>query len=253
MDSFTNKVVLVTGGSVGIGRETALAFAQKGAKVVVASRRVKEGEETVQLIKASGCEGMFLKTDVRKAVEVETAIGKTVEYYGRLDCAFNNAGVEGTLSPIVEDNEEDWDRIVDINLKGTWLSMKYEIPQMLKQGEGVIVNNASIVGLTGIGPNISIYSASKHGVIGLTKSLAVEYAKAGIRINVVCPGAIETPMFDRITANNEQTKAQRSAACPMGRIGKPKEVADAVIWLCSDAATFVTGHSLVVDGGYLAA
>lgn len=245
---FTNKVALVTGGSSGIGRATAIAFAQKGAKVVIASRRVKESEETVQLVKEAGSEAIFVKTDVRNEAEVEALISETVATYGRLDVAFNNAGVEGKLGFSINQTEENWNNVIDTNLKGTWLSMKYQIQQMLRQGSGVIVNNASMVGLKG-SSYMPIYSASKHGVIGLTKSVALEYAKASIRINAVCPAVVETEMFDRLAGGSEEGKAQFVATYPMGRAGKSKEVAEAVMWLCSDAATFITGHSLVIDGG----
>ena len=248
---FNNKIALITGGSSGIGRATAIAFAHKGAKVVIASRRAEESEETIQLVKAAGSEAIFVKTDVKKLSEVEALISKTVENYGSLDFAFNNAGIEGQLGLSIDQTEENWNNIIDTNLKGTWLSMKYQISQMLRQGSGVIVNNASIAGLKGT-RNTSIYNASKHGVIGLTKSLALEYAQAGIRINAVCPGLVETEMLDRLFVGSEETKMQRLAAYPMGRAGKPKEVADAVIWLCSDAASFMTGQSLVIDGGFTA-
>ena len=247
MKEFDNKVALVTGGSSGIGRATALAFAQKGAKILIASRRIKESEATVQLVKNAGSEAIFVKTDVTKATEVENLISKAVETYGRLDYAFNNAGTEGISGLGIDQTEENWHQIIDTNLKGVWLSMKYEIPQMLKQGGGAIVNNASVAGLIGLS-NASIYCASKHGVIGLTKSLALEHAKNNIRINTVCPAAIQTDMLDR--AFGEEDKAEIAQAHPIGRIGKPEEVAEAVVWLCSDAASFVTGHSLAIDGGY---
>jgi NAD(P)-dependent dehydrogenase (short-subunit alcohol dehydrogenase family) len=187
-------------------------------------------------------------TDVTKATEVEKLICQAVETYGRIDYAFNNAGIEGKRSSIIAQTESDWHEVIDINLKGTWLSMKSEIAQMLKQGEGAIVNNASSSGL--IGSRVSgIYGASKHGVIGLTKSLALEYAKAGIRINAVCPGGVETDMLDRLVGGNSESKVKIAAAHPIGRIGRPEEVAKAVVWLCSDAASFITGHSLPNDGG----
>ena len=248
MKELENKIALITGGSSGIGRSTAIAFAEKGAKVVIASRRKKEGEETVQLVQEAGSEAFFVQTDVTKATEVENLISQAVETYGRVDYAFNNAGLEGTGLSIIEQTEDDWNPIIDTNLKGTWLSMKYEIPQMLKQGGGAIVNNTSILGIVGRG-NLSIYCAGKHGIIGLTKSLALEYAKVGIRINAVCPGAIETDMLDRVLGGNSQIKVKMAAAYPLGRIGTPEDVAKAVVWLCSDAASFITGHSLPIDGG----
>lgn len=247
MAEFDNKVALVTGGSSGIGRAAALAFAQKGAKVVIASRRIKESEETVALIQAIGSEAKFVQTDITQAVEVENLIAQTVATYGRLDYAFNNAGTEGIPGPGIEQTEENWHQIIDTNLKGVWLSMKYQIPQMLKQGGGAIVNNSSVAGLVGFA-NISIYTASKHGVIGLTKSLALEHAKDNIRINAVCPGGIDTDMVDR--GFGVEGKIQLKALHPIGRLGQSEEIANAVTWLCSDGASFVTGQSLAIDGGF---
>jgi NAD(P)-dependent dehydrogenase (short-subunit alcohol dehydrogenase family) len=249
MPEFENKVALVTGGSSGIGRATALAFAQKGAKVVIASRRIKESEETVALIQAVGGEAKFIQTDVTQAAEVENLVNQTVAIYGRLDYAFNNAGTEGVIGPSIEQTEENWDQIIDTNLKGVWLSMKYQIPQMLKQGGGAIVNNSSILGLVGLA-NASIYVASKHGVIGLTKSLALEHAKNNIRINIVCPGIIDTDMVSR--GFGEEAKSQLTELQPLGRLGQPEEIANGVVWLCSDAASFLIGHCLTIDGGYMA-
>lgn len=247
MKEFENKVAVVTGGSSGIGLSTAIAFAELGAKVVIASRRKKESEETVELVQEAGSEAIFVQTDITKATEVENLICQAVKTYDRIDYAFNNAGTGGILGPSIEQTESSWNHIIDTNLKGTWLSMKYEIPQMLKQGGGVIVNNASIRGL--VGGRMPIYCASKHGVIGLTKSMALEHAKAGIRINTVCPGRIDTEMVDRAFGNSK-SKSDYAAMNPMKRVGKPEEVAKAVVWLCSDAASFITGHSLVIDGGF---
>jgi len=248
---FQGKVAVVTGGSSGIGRATALAFAGKGTKVIVANRAVSEGDETARMIRERGGEACFVRTDVTKASEVEALMNKAIETYGRLDFAFNNAGTQPAAASTTEQSEEDWDRMMNVNLKGTWLCMKYAIPHMLKQGGGVIVNNASVSGMVGIS-TWPAQCASKHGVVGLTRAAALEYAKAGIRVNVVCPGAIQTPMLDGLTGNNPEFKAGVAAAEPMGRVGRPEEVADAVIWLCSDTATFVTGHTLAVDGGWLA-
>jgi NAD(P)-dependent dehydrogenase (short-subunit alcohol dehydrogenase family) len=245
------KVGLVTGGTSGIGRETVVLFAKAGAKVVVAGRREVEGEETVELIRAAGGEGLFVKTDVSKASEVDALVRKTVEKFGRLDVAFNNAGIEGAWVPIVRQSEEDFDRIISVNLKGVWLCLKYELRQMLKQGGGgAVVNMASIIGLIG-SAGVAAYSASKHGVIGLTKTAALENAKSGIRINAVCPGFTETPMADRIFRAPGVRKYVLSCH-PVGRLGRPMEIAEAVVWMCSDRASFMTGQSLVLDGGFLA-
>ena len=237
------KIALVTGGSSGIGRASALAFAREGAKVVVADVTAEGGQETVRLIKEAGGEARFLKVDVARAAEVETLITQTVAAYGRLDCAYNNAGIEGAFVSTTEYPEADWDRVLAINLKGVWLCMKYEI--------GAIVNTASGAGLVGVA-GLSAYVASKHGVVGLTKTAALEYAKAGIRVNAVCPGVIQTPMVARLTSQRPEMAEALVAAEPMGRTGKPEEIAEAVVWLCSEAASFVTGHAMSVDGGYVA-
>jgi len=245
------KIALVTGGSSGIGRASALAFAREGAKVVVADVTAEGGQETVRLIKEAGGEARFLKVDVARAAEVETLITQTVAACGRLDCAYNNAGIEGAFVSTTEYPEADWDRVLAINLKGVWLCMKYEIAQMLQQGGGAIVNTASGAGLVGVA-GLSAYVASKHGVVGLTKTAALEYAKAGIRVNAVCPGVIQTPMVARLTSQRPEMAEALVAAEPMGRTGKPEEIAEAVVWLCSEAASFVTGHAMSVDGGYVA-
>ena len=246
------RIALVTGASSGIGRATALAFAREGAKVVAADVTVAGGEETVRLIQAAGGEAIFVKTDVSKAAEVEALIKKVVQTYGRLDCAFNNAGIEGQMGKRTADSsEENWNRVIDINLKGVWLCLKYEIPQMLKQGGGAIVNTASVAGLVGAAGG-SAYVASKHGVNGLTKTAALECAKQGIRVNSVCPGGIRTPMLERIMSSNPQMSEMVAAMEPVGRLGKPEEIAEAVVWLCSDAASFVTGLPMAVDGGMTA-
>ena len=251
MDSLKNKVALVTGGSSGIGRAAALLFAREGANVVVADIQVEGGQETVDMIKEAGGDAIFVKADVSKSADVKAIINQTVEHYGRLDCAFNNAGIESVRAPIVDQEEEHWDRVININLKGVWLCMKYEVAQMLKQGGGTIVNTASVAGLVGTA-NISPYVASKHGVVGLTKTVALEYAQANIRVNAVCPGVIHTPMIDRFTGGSPQALAQVAAMEPVGRMGKPEEVAEVVVWLSSDAASFVTGHAMAVDGGIVA-
>jgi NAD(P)-dependent dehydrogenase (short-subunit alcohol dehydrogenase family) len=245
------KIALITGGGSGIGRASALAFAREGAKVVVADVVVKGGEETVGMIKKAGGEAIFVKADVSKAAEVEAMVNEAIETYGRLDCAHNNAGIEGTWVTTAEYTEENWDRVMAINLKGVWLCMKYEIPQMLKQGGGSIVNTASGAGLVGV-PQASAYVASKHGVVGLTKAAALEYAKSGIRVNAVCPGVIRTPMLERVLSSQPRMAETITAMEPVGRMGTPEEIAEAVVWLCSEAASFVTGHAMAVDGGYVA-
>jgi NAD(P)-dependent dehydrogenase (short-subunit alcohol dehydrogenase family) len=245
------KVAIVTGGTSGIGRDAAVLFAKAGAKVVVAGRREVEGKETIELIRAAGGDGLFVKTDVSQAAQVQALVGKTVEKFGRLDVAFNNAGIEGSLVPIAEQSEEDWDHTIDINLKGVWLCLKYEIQQMLKQGGGgAIVNMASVAGLIG-SAGFATYCASKHGVMGLTKSAALETARSGIRVNVVCPAVIETPMGERIFGGPE-IRPYAISLHPIGRFGKPMEIAEAVLWMCSDRASFMTGQSLVLDGGFMA-
>ena len=242
-------VAIVTGGSFGIGRATAMSFARQGAKVVIAD--VVENNSTINDIKAEGGEAIFVQCDVGDESSIKQMVEKTISTYGRLDYAFNNAGIEGLSAPTHECTMENWTKTIDINLRGVWLCMKYEIPHLLKQRKGALVNNASIAGLVGF-PNIPAYVASKHGVIGLTKNAALEYAKSGIRVNVVCPGVIKTPMIDRFTGKNKEVEKQFETMEPVGRLGEPEEVAAAVTWLCSDAASFVTGHSLTVDGGWVA-
>ncbi len=245
------KVALVTGGGSGIGRASALALAREGAKVVISDIVVAGGEETVRMVKTAGGEAIFVQADVSKPADVEALVNKVVEVYGRLDCAFNNAGIEGQLQQTVECSEENWDRTIAINLKGVWLCMKYEIPVMLKQGGGAIVNTASVAGLVGF-RGLPAYVASKHGVVGLTKTAALEYAKSGIRVNAVCPGVIHTPMVERLFREQPQWGEAVQALEPVARMGKPEEVAEAVVWLCSDAASFVTGLAMAVDGGMVA-
>lgn len=245
------KVALVTGGGSGIGRACALTFAREGAKIVVADVLAEEGENVVKTIKSKDGDAVFIRTDVSKADDVRAMVDCAVSTYGRLDYACNNAGIEGTMASTVDCTEENWDRTIDINLKGVWLSMKYEIPQMLKQGGGAIVNMASVAGLVGF-QNLPAYCASKGGVIQLTRAAALEYATKGIRINAVCPGVIRTPMVERITGGRAEAEAQFTAMEPVGRMGTPEEIAEAVVWLCSDASSFVTGHPMVVDGGLVA-
>lgn len=248
---FSGKVALVTGASSGIGRSSAIAFARRGAQVIGIGLDQQLGEETIQLVRDTGSDGIFLETDVSQASEVERALTAVRETFGRLDFAFNNAGVEGSNAQTADFSEEQWDHVININLKGVWLSMKYEIPLMLETGSGSIVNCASIAGEVGI-PGSAPYVASKHGIIGLTKTAALEYAEQNLRINAVSPGVIHTPMVDRVTGGNAEALAPLIAMEPMGRMGTPEEVAEAVVWLCSEGSGFVTGISLLVDGGWLA-
>jgi NAD(P)-dependent dehydrogenase (short-subunit alcohol dehydrogenase family) len=246
----SQKVAIITGGSSGIGRATAVALAKEGVRVVIAARRAKEGEETVLLVKQAGGDGIFVKTDVASEEDVRSLVEKTVKTYGRLDYAFNNAAIEETTKSFVDQTSSVFDSIMNINVKGVWLSMKYEIPQMLKNGGGSIVNTSSVAGVNGF-PQMPIYVASKHAVLGLTKSSALEYAKSGIRINAVAPGAVETDMYERAVEGNKQFLQTLIAMHPIGHIGKPEEIANAVVWLLSDKASFVTGHTLLVDGGMI--
>ena len=244
---FEGKVALVTGGNSGIGKATAIRFAEEGAKVVIAARRVPEGEQAAEEIRKAGGDAFFVKTDVSNEAEVEAMVRKTAEVYGRLDYAFNNAGISSAGGLIHESESDEWDYINDINLKGVWLCMKYEIIQMLEQGSGAIVNNSSTAGLLGYANN-PIYAATKFGVVGLTQSVALQYAQQGIRVNAVCPGWIRTPMV----GDSIKSETQALAETPMYRLGIPEEIANAVLWLCSDAASFVTGHAMPVDGGLVA-
>jgi NAD(P)-dependent dehydrogenase (short-subunit alcohol dehydrogenase family) len=245
------KIALVTGGGSGIGRATALVLAREGAKVMIADYVPEGGDRTVKLIKEAGGDASFLHTDVSDPKQVEAMVNKTVETYGRIDCAFNNAGIEGRMADTVAATEENFDRIIAINLKGVWLCMKYEIPQMLKQGGGSIVNTASAAGLVAV-EGLSAYNASKHGVVGLTKTAALEFAQKNIRVNCVCPGLINTPMVARMIDSGGMNEQDFIAAEPVARMGKPEEIGEGVVWLLSDAASFVTGHPLAIDGGWVA-
>ena len=252
---FEGKVALVTGAGSGIGRASALAFAREGARVLVADIDVAGGEETVRRVGQAGDEARFIQADVTRADEVHALIAATVDAYGRLDYAHNNAGIEGRAGiPFHEYPDEIWDRVLSVNLTGVFLCLKQEIKHMLGAGGGAIVNTASVAGLTG--SRLGAYTASKFGVVGLTKLTAVEYAPAGIRVNAVCPGVIRTPMVERAffepAPERSQAEARYAALHPLGRLGTPEEVAAAVIWLCSDAASFVTGLAMTVDGGMLA-
>ncbi len=245
------KVSLITGGGSGIGKASALAFAREGSKVVVADVNVEGGDETVRLIQDTGGEATFVRADVSNAGDVSAMVSHAVQTYNRLDCAFNNAGISGGRGRIHEYTEDDWSRVLDINLTGVWLCMKYEIIQMLNQGGGAIVNTASVMGLVG-GSRSPAYGATKHGVVGLTKTGAVDYAQESIRINAVCPGYIRTPMIEQGILSDPVAEERVVSRHPMHRLGTPEEIAEAVVWLCSDAASFVTGTAMTVDGGYVA-
>ncbi|BAZ19197.1 SDR family oxidoreductase [Nostoc sp. LEGE 06077] len=247
--NYTGKVAFITGAASGIGRATALAFAREGAAVVVADVSEQGNQETAHIIKELGGQAIAVRCDVTRAEDVKTALAKTIEAFGRLDFAFNNAGIEPRKpAPTAEYEEEEWNQIIDINLRGVFLCMKHEIPLILKQGGGAIVNTSSGAGVIGI-KGSPAYTAAKHGVIGLTRSAALDYAAQNIRINVVCPGYIDTPMMGRFTGGTDEGRAKVIAQEPVGRMGKPEEIAAAVVWLCSDAAGFVIGHAMVIDGG----
>ncbi|MBC7619674.1 MAG: SDR family oxidoreductase [Candidatus Saccharibacteria bacterium] len=245
---FDGKVVLVTGGGGGIGRASALAFAKAGARVAVVDRDVAAGTETTRLIETTGAQALFIQTDVTQAAQVEAMVAQVVAHFGRLDCAFNNAGIEEEHMRLADCAEDTFDRIMAVNVKGVWLCLKYELAQMLKQGGGSIVNTASVAGLVGA-PKMAAYSASKHAVIGLTKSAAVEYGRKKIRVNAVCPAVINTEMFVRAVQADPKVGRAMTRAHPVGRIGEADEVAAVVLWLSSDAASFVTGLAHTVDGG----
>ena len=251
MLKFAGKVALVTGAASGIGRASALAFAREGAKVVVADVDVAGGEETVKLIRQGDGEALFFRTDVTTADQVSSLVKKTVAHYGRLDCAHNNAGVLGVPAALAECTEEAWDRIVNVNLRSVWLCMKHEIPAMIERGGGAIVNTASVAGLVGV-RGLSPYAATKHGVVGLTKTAALDYVKRGIRVNAICPGLVRTPLVENYTQKNSAVEEQLLMFQPAGRLAAPEEVASAVIWLCSDEASFVTGTAMTIDGAWTA-
>jgi NAD(P)-dependent dehydrogenase (short-subunit alcohol dehydrogenase family) len=252
--SFAQKVVLITGGTSGIGRATAVAFAEQGANVVVAGRREAEGAESVRLVEKTGGNGLFVRADVTIEKEVEAMVARTVEYFGRLDFAFNNAGVSGGergSGKGIANTNEFFNRIMDANVRGVFFSLKHEIPAILQSGGGAIVNNASVAGLRAIVAGAPIYTASKFAVVGLTRSVAIEFAAKGVRVNAVCPAIIETEMTEWLSQNNE-VRAKNMALHPIGRFGQSEEVAAAVLYLCSPGAAFITGVALPVDGGLLA-
>ena len=245
------KVALVTGAGSGIGRAAARIFAREGAKVAAADVNRASAEETVGMIREAGGEAFGLQADVSKGAEVEAMVDAAVETYGRLDCAFNNAGIEGVLASTADYTEADWAPVIAVNLTGVWLCMKYEIPRLLETGGGAIVNTSSAAGLLGA-PRMPAYVASKHGVVGLTKTAALEYAKSGVRVNAVCPGVIDTSMVGRLKERRPRMFEKIVRGEPIGRIGQPEEIAETAVWLCSDAASFVTGHAMSVDGGIVA-
>lgn len=244
------KVAIVTGAATGIGRATAVAFARKGIRLALADINMEKLAETEQQVRAIGGEAILIETDVADPKAVKAMVEKTIQAYGRIDYAFNNAGIEGDQNLTADCSLENWKRVTDINLNGVFYCMKYEIPEILKHEGGAIVNMSSVAGRVGF-PNIAAYTASKHGVIGLTKTSALEYAESGIRINAVCPGIINTEMIERFTKGDKETLAEMEKMEPMGRLGEPEEVANPVVWLCSDEASYITGHALPIDGGYL--
>lgn len=249
--NFSGKVALVTGATSGIGKETAFAFARAGARVVVAGRREREGSSVASEIQKIGGEAVFVQADVSREADVSNLVTTTVKRFGRLDVAFNNAGVEGIMAPTTEQTEQNFDSVFSINVKGLLFCLKYEIPQMLAQGGGAIVNNASIAGMIGM-PNGSVYMGSKHAVLGITKCAALEQARSNIRVNAVSPAGIETDMYDRFLGGSDEAKAQFAEMHPVGRVGVPAEVAAAVLFLCSPETSFITGTNLPVDGGWTA-
>lgn len=245
------KVALITGAGSGIGRATALIFAREGARLVLSDIAAENGEESLRMVREAGAEAAFVRSDVAKLTEVEALVAGAVSSFGRLDCAFNNAGIDGRMGKVTECSEENWNRTIGVNLTGVFFCMKAEIPQMLRQGGGAIVNTASAAGLTG-SPGLPAYVASKHGVVGLTRAAALEYGREKIRVNCVCPGPIRTPMLGRLLTSRPEMEHRFASAEPLKRLGEPSEIGEAVAWLCSDAASYVTGHAMSVDGGYMA-
>jgi NAD(P)-dependent dehydrogenase (short-subunit alcohol dehydrogenase family) len=247
---YNQKVAIVTGGNSGIGRATAIALANQRVRISIAARRGKEGEETARLVREAGSDAIFVKTDVASESDVKSLVANTMKTYGRLDYAFNNAGVEEIMTPFLDQTSEKFDQIMNTNVRGLWLSMRYEIPEMIRSGGGAIVNMSSALGLIGM-PLMPIYIASKHAVLGLTKSVAQEYAKSGIRINAIAPGGVETDALKRSVRDNYQVLETMKSMQPIGRFGDTEEIANAAVWLLSDKASFVLGHTLLVDGGFV--
>ena len=255
MTLFHGKVALVTGGSAGIGRATAVKFAEEGARVVISDTNAEGGAETVEIIKGTGGEAIFFKADVSKTGDIAAMIAHAIANYGRIDCACNNAGIEGRIAPMLDQTDDDFDRVIAVNLRSVFLCMRAEIPEMLKTGGGAIVNLASIAGLIGFA-GLSPYVASKHGVNGLTKNAALEYSKLGVRVNSICPGGIDTRMLDSLaeqSTGGDMTSAElMDPLHPIGRIGTAQEVAELIVWLCSPKASFITGANIPIDGGFVA-
>ena len=251
MRTLDGKVAIVTGAGTGIGRAAALAFALEGARVLVAGLEPERLAETVELVRAAGGEALASHTDVADPAQAAAMVEAALAAWGRLDCAFNNAGIEGDTAPLADCTLENWQRVIAVNLTGTFLCLRAEIPAMLRGGGGAVVNCASVAGLVGFG-GIPAYTASKHGVVGLTKAAALDYATSGVRVNAVCPGVIQTAMVDRFTGGSPEAVAAMTAMQPVGRLGRPEEVAALAVWLCSDAASFVTGEAIAVDGGFVA-
>jgi NAD(P)-dependent dehydrogenase (short-subunit alcohol dehydrogenase family) len=249
MAMFQGKVALVTGAGSGLGAASAKAFAREGARVVVADVNASGGRQTVQMIEKAGGQAVFIQADVSSEADVKAMINKTLETYGRLDYAHNNAGIEHAPAPLTELTEETWERILKVNLKGVWLCLKYEIPQMAKNGGGAIVNTSSIAGLHGARQH-GAYGVTKYGVISLTKTAALENGASKVRINAICPGAMAgTPMWDFLVSHSPDLNTLVAGKVPLGRASNPEEIAQVVVWLCSDAASYITGHAMVVDGG----
>lgn len=246
-----NKVVLVTGASAGIGRTTALAFAKQGARLAISDVQQQEGNALAKEITNMGKECIYINCDVGNTKQVEAMIERVVDHFGSLDIAYNNAGIEGEMSFLPDGSAENFDQVINVNVKGVWSCMKYQIPVMKSQGKGVIINCSSIAGIIG-SPGLPVYVASKHGVVGLTKNAALESARDGVRINAICPAGVQTAMLDRIVANNPELKQQMNDMHPIGRVAQPEEIANAVLFLASDQSSFITGHELLVDGGYTA-